>query len=285
VHRGNLPSPPSKRRSRFERTKPNNFWWQDRDEEIIAAVYLHGVLSTKQIADLFFGGSVSAATKRLRKLFDAGWLQRAFRPNGVGAPEALYLVERRQETVHCIADRLGWAEERVRRYWFPTQMLTDHFLEVNAFRVTIEISCRRNGVLLELWEDERFCVDRIRDDGGKVKVFAPDAYFRFFKDGTLWAYFLEWDRGTESVGRIRQKAENYATYWRKGFYTDRYGLRGFRVLWVTKEERMDELMGATEKVEGAPPFWWATRDVVQECKDILTEPIWTVKGERRALLS
>ena len=226
---------------------------------------------------------MSAATKRLRKLFDAGWLQRAFRPNGVGAPEALYLVERRKETVQCIADRLGWTEEKVRRHWFPNQMLTEHYLEVNAFRVAVEISCRKNGVLLELWEDERFCMDRI-DNGGKVKVFAPDAYFRLFKDGTLWAYFLEWDRGTESVGRIRQKAENYATYWRKGFYTERYGLKGFRVLWVTKgRERMDVLMEAM--VESAPPFWWATTDAIRESKDILTEPLWKFRGEMRALLS
>ena len=286
VPQENLPSRLLKKRSRFERSAPRNFWWQERDEEIIVSVYEHGVLSTQQIADLFFRGSVSAATKRLRKLFDAGWLQRAFRPNGVGAPEALYLVERRQETVHCIADRLGWTEEKVRRHWFPNQMLTEHCLEVNAFRVAVEISCRKNDVLLELWEDERFCVDRIREDGGKVKVFAPDAYFRLFKDGTLWAYFLEWDRGTESVGRIRQKAENYATYWRKGFYTERYGLKGFRVLWVTKEkERMEVLRKATEKVEGVSPFWWATRDAVQESEDILTEPLWTVRGERRALLS
>jgi predicted DNA-binding antitoxin AbrB/MazE fold protein len=106
VHRGNLPSPPSKRRSRFERTKPNNFWWQDRDEEIIAAVYLHGVLSTKQIADLFFGGSVSAATKRLRKLFDAGWLQRAFRPNGVGHPKPSTSLKEGEK--RFIASLTGW---------------------------------------------------------------------------------------------------------------------------------------------------------------------------------
>jgi len=286
VPQESLLSLPSRKRSRFERSAPSNFWWQERDEEIIVSIYAHGVLSTQQIADFFFGGSISAATKRLRKLFDAGYLARAFRPKGVGAPEALYLVERRKETVHCIADRLGWTEEKVRRRWFPIQMLTDHFLEVNAFRVAVEKSCRKNNVILELWEDERFCLDRIKEDGGRVKVFAPDAYFRLFKDETLWAYFLEWDRGTESVNRIRVKAENYASYWRSGSYTDRYGLKGFRVLWVTKErERMELLMKATEGIEGAPPFWWATRDAFQESKDILTEAFWTVRHEKRAMLS
>jgi len=228
---------------------------------------------------------VSAATKRLRKLYDAGWLQRAFRPKGVGAPEALHLAERCPETVACLADRLGWTAATVVRRWFPLKMLTDHFLEVTAFRVAVEKSCQRNGVLLELWEDERLCGDRFEWEG-KEKRVAPDAYFRLLKDGTIWAYFLEWDRGTEAVGRVRQKAETYAAYWQGGFYTDRYGLKGVRVLWVTKDEgRKEVLQRATEGVQGAPPFWWATREAIQESLDLLTDPLWTVKGERRALLS
>ncbi len=275
-----------KKRSRFERGEPKPLWWQERDEQIVVAIYEHGVLSTQQIAELFFGGSLSAASKRLRKLYDAQMLQRAFRPKGIGAPEALYLVERTPEAVQRVAEGLGLNEETVRRKWFPMKMLTDHFLEVTAFRVQIEKACQRNDVLLELWEDERECTEKYQSNGQQTKVFAPDAYFRLFRDGKLWAYYLEWDRGTEALGRIRQKAESYAEYWQGGFYTQRYGLKGFRVLWVTTSgERMAMLQETTKDVEGAPPFWWATREQVQGCRDLLTEPIWMVQGTRRDLLS
>ena len=63
------------------RERPRGFRLQPRDVAIVEAVHRHRVLSTEQIAALFFptaGGEVSSACRsRLRHLTRAGFLERA----------------------------------------------------------------------------------------------------------------------------------------------------------------------------------------------------------------
>lgn len=278
------------KRSRFQRVKPRPFWLQERDRKILASVFDHGALSTSQVADLFFNGSVDRASRRLRLLFDGRLLQRAFYPKGLGSPECLYLLEKMNErAVQIVSEEIGMKPGEIRRLSLPFNRLTEHFLEVNEFRVRLEITCQRqSGVLLEIWLSERECQDRyLLSEAKREKVFSPDGYFRLLKEGKLWSYFLEWDRGTEAPERIREKAETYAEYWKGGLYERRYGLKKFRVLFVTtKGERIEKLMEAVGEVSEAPPFWFTTSKEVKECPDILTSQIWRfADSTKRALLS
>lgn len=255
----------------------------------MAALYEYGALTTEQISQLFFNGSISRATKRLRQLYDAQFLQRAFRPKGKGAPEAIHFLERRLEVIEIVSEVLGRELKDVRRFWFSQKQLTEHFLEINAFRVQVELSCRQQGADIEIWLDERKCIDQYQLEGKRKAItFSPDAYFRLLKEGMIWAYFLEWDRGTEELRRIREKGERYKEYWESGLYWERYGLKRFRVLWVVpSEERFRRVFDALSQISNAPPFWLAVRGEIERAgRDVLIEPVWeTIDGYRRALLS
>jgi len=283
---------PLKRRIRknpWERREYVSLWLQERDKRILASLHEYGALTTEQISHLFFNGSISRATKRLRQLYDARFLQRAFRIKGRGAPEAIHFLERRLEVMEIVSEVLGKEVKEVRRFWFSQKQLTEHFLEINAFRVQVELSCREQGVDIEIWLDERKCIDQYRLEGKrKVITFSPDAYFRLLKEGVIWAYFLEWDRGTEELRRIREKGERYKEYWESGLYWERYGLKRFRVIWVVPgEERLRKISEALSPIHGAPPFWLAVREEVEKAgRNVLIEPVWkTLDGNKRALLS
>jgi len=88
-----------------------------------------------------------------------------------------------------------------------------HDLGANAFFVALAIASRAlvNEGLYH-WVGEARCRRLLREDAGPKYAPAPDGWGRYLLGGTEIIFFLEWDRGTESVDRLHRKSANYIRY-------------------------------------------------------------------------
>jgi hypothetical protein len=114
----------------------------------------------------------------------------------------------------------------------------------------------------------------------------PDGFFNLqFSDrpeGKNRAFFfLEADRSTMTRERFVQKLVNYWRWYRVGGHTETLGIKGFRVLTVTKsEERLRSLLSASsqcpELAETSAMFWFASEQrFVEGHGSQILEAIWT----------
>ena len=128
-----------KRRRRYERqANPGRMRLTPRDERVIEAVYHYRILTTSQIARLHFTNAhISVAHTRLRKLFDAGYLDRQASPSsspGVNNNEMIYMLDERGGQ-HLIA-RLGCDEIRWKRAHNSVGYeFIEHLVAINSFRI------------------------------------------------------------------------------------------------------------------------------------------------------
>ena len=81
------------RRPVHKRDKDRTVKLQDRDLEILKALYYYRMLTTTQIYQAFFD-SLKTAQVRMRKLFDAKLAGRIFRPTVFGTEEVIYILTR-----------------------------------------------------------------------------------------------------------------------------------------------------------------------------------------------
>jgi len=84
------------RQSRFQRDpdRYKNLYLGERDAFILIALVQERILSTSQIAALFFGQK-SGAIRRLNQLWNAGYVDRGFAPVSFGMSEAIYSPTRK----------------------------------------------------------------------------------------------------------------------------------------------------------------------------------------------
>ncbi|HKH47663.1 MAG TPA: replication-relaxation family protein, partial [Thermoanaerobaculia bacterium] len=120
----------------------------------------------------------------------------------------------------------------------------------------------------------------------------PDLVFALAQGSAWRLYFLEADRGSESVQEIAMKQKGYHYFqnapdpqnpahrlWQ------RYGpVRDFRVLFVTTStRRVETLRRQLEEVPGFGVMAFATAPEVER-RNVLFEPIWSTKSGVKALL-
>jgi hypothetical protein len=179
----------------------------ERDRAICRLLWTHRVLTTEQIAAVFFDSLVSAQ-HRLVTLYRLGVAERfrALRPVGSeswrytlgSAGAALVATERGEEpprpaTVRAQAARLAAGAR------------TAHTLGVNGFFCSLTAYARRHvGCELAEWWSER----RAGSEWGEL--VRPDAYGEWREDGRAIVFFLEYDTGTETLARVAAKLSGYA---------------------------------------------------------------------------
>lgn len=280
---------------------------QPRDVSIIEAVHRLRVLSTQQIAALFFptsNGTISSAClTRLRLLAQAGWLHRAEQELLRSDGRRPYLYMLTQESVQLLVDELGMEPEEID--WQPSYNdvrwpFLRHQLAINDMYVALFLATAAIGWRLETWVDDRILrkqhTDRvlIAETGEEVPVI-PDAYFVLVgRDaGPRLQFFLEIDRATVSVAATSSRVKSwqhkiraYQAYFDTESIIRRYGTRRIRVLTVTMgPKRVTNLKRATEEVGGKHRYWFAsTEDITVE--SVLTAPIWetaTAEGRRELI--
>lgn len=256
-------------RSRYVRDKtiPSEIALKERDYAIIRLVYSHRFLTLELLWHLLqpdyrsrpiqyalgtdgkkrpkrYGFRQQALSKRLRQLFQAGYLERHYPSDqpmgrGHGAPRTIYGVGLKSATV--FEERLGVPAQEIRRIVERNRVTSPflrHAIEVARFRVTLQLACQASGgsERLLFWEQGEALRDNVEitdhwDQKQTLPVY-PDAFFGLeLPSGKRKHYFLEIDRGTEPISAqgqrtdVRRKLIAYRLYRKSGRFPRRYSYR------------------------------------------------------------
>lgn len=190
----------------------------ERDRQIVRLVARHRVFTTSQLARLFFA-NLTTARHRLTVLWRLRLLDR-FRPlipnqgaAGLHAGSYCYVLDELGGwLVHNEAgndpDTFRWRRRRQGDdiAYARSQQLT-HRLEVNEFFTRLRVRARHDpGVKLARWLSEVQAAEYLARGLG----LRPDGFGIWRQDGREVAFWLEWDRGTEPLDRLRDKLDRYA---------------------------------------------------------------------------
>jgi len=180
-----------------------------RDRELCRLVFEHRVLTSLHCAQLVFASQVTAR-HRLVILTGLRVLDR-FRPTwqlGQGSPPWHYVLGPAGAAVLAAEQaitvaQLGWRRDRALAIAHSPQLA--HQVGVNGFFSTLAAHARRRrDAALAAWWPERRCAERWG------QLVRPDAYGRWQQAGGEVDFFLEYDRGTEDLGRLLAKLDAYA---------------------------------------------------------------------------
>jgi Replication-relaxation len=185
----------------------------DRDRAILHLIGEHRVLTTGQLAAVFFA-SQDRAEHRLRQLTQASVLAR-FRPHtrhGEGSAPYHYVLGPLGAAV-LAADhdldlrRVGYRQDKALALAHNQHL--GHLVGVNSFFTTL-IACGRHRrpqgatrAALVVWWSERRCA------GHWGRLVRPDGYGRWREGDREVDFFLEYDRGTEPLDRLAAKLAGY----------------------------------------------------------------------------
>jgi len=254
----------SQRRSRFKRAPlPNSLTRvQQRDIEILEALYSYRFLTTSQIESLFFN-TKKRAERRLRKLYDAGLVDRIFRPVVVGSAEIIYVLS--GYGVNLLSQETGVDREEINEARLKSQnqksLFLDHFIDINQFRIALTLSCKTSNYAILFWKYENelknvneqgvLISDKVKDPENpsqKIPV-SPDAFFGLETSKGKAYFFVEIDRATMSNTRFKRKMIGYTRYWLDGAYLEKWGYKTFRTLTVTTTNRLPRLLEVTGEIK------------------------------------
>lgn len=281
--RADIARRPRFRRHRFVKVP---FVLQDRDREIIRLVADYRVISSAEIIALL-AGSRQGILRRLQCLFHAGYLDRPSQQRQLGNLKLIYSLGNLGAR---LLNATGGFQLRARRREQNRRvgaLHLEHALMVSRFRATLTTgTLTRGSVRLERWTPESELRDRIvvrQNDRDVVIPVCPDAYFVLRIEELAVSskvhVFLEADRSTMSVERFITKLCGYWHYWRSGAATERYGIRNFLVLTLTRsQQRAENLRRAAERVadRGLRMFLFGSEGEFDS--EHVTDRIWRVPG-------
>lgn len=201
-----------------------------RDWTLLRWLADHGTLTTFQINTGLFG-SLDFAQRRLRKLTDAGVLDR-FRPQRADGGSYPYHYVLTQLGVELVAAQRGEASPRrdaatKRRRHLTSRANLPHLLGVNGFFTALAGYARTHpGARLARWWPASRCRgigafardDDATDDRGRRYVpglfyqprVRPDGHGIWIENDTRVPFFLEHDTGSEPLWRLLDKIDAYA---------------------------------------------------------------------------
>jgi hypothetical protein len=291
---------------------------RERDFDIILMLIRERIMTTSQIASLFFGHK-SRATARLHQLWNAGYLERellppasgdirsrvaVFSPNskGVSAVTKAFNISRKD---------LGWKAKSIK----ITHWTKQHEIEVNQVKIAMILAIAQRfdfwtstkGVkaglkqhqkpnLFKIGEKMSFekgidYYDKVQDPDSRVRhiPIAPDRFMCLSFDDQEVYGFWEIDRGTMNEKRFAKKLQAYREYYFSGEfmrkYSDGQGKKEdypFRVFTTTpNERRRNRLVQVAGHVGSNTMCWFATLD------DYLAEPfgkVWVRAKEYKELM-
>ena len=260
----------------------------ERDKQVVKAVNDFRIMRQDQVQRLFFP-SRNTAQVRLWLLWAHGYLKRAFLPviGGIQNSPILYLVDKRG--VGLLRYEYGYEATSLRWSRGKTSYrFLEHTLGLTEVGISMYLSSDMHGARLTTWLDEKAMkadYDRVQVRNRLVSVL-PDAYFVVELPAGKMHFFLEYDRGDESLKVFKAKLAAYWAYFQSGKCQARYGTSRIRVLTVTEgrqtrsgRSRVTNLKGLTSALPGRQWFWFSTLERVAGA-DFLAEPIWwSGKGE------
>lgn len=181
-----------------------------RDRWIIRMIHEHRVLTAHQITALAFP-SFRSGRMRLRELFQWGVLDR-FQPFvSVGTAPMHYVLAPAGAAVLAAEDgldvkELGYRHDRA--FGVAHSLRLAHTVGVNEWFTALVDHARHadpsERAALDAWWAEARCARHFGD------LIKPDAYGRWSSQGQTVEFFLEYDFGTEVLGKLTSKLTGYA---------------------------------------------------------------------------
>ena len=234
----------------------------ERDIQILDALSSYRLLTTSQLARLFFT-TKKRAERRLRQLYDAELVERIFRPVVRGSAEILYTLDK--EGVNILVQERGTDRAEAHTARTRAQSLKpfflDHFIEVNQFRLSVTLAAPAHNAALIFWKYEHelqnknkkgvLISDRVTDPENpsqKIPV-TPDGFFGLETSRGNTYFFVEIDRGTMDNQRFKRKMRGYARYWADNVFQEKWGYKNFRVLTATTPRRVPNLIKTTSQLK------------------------------------
>lgn len=280
-----------------QHSRPDGIVLQPRDYALLQGLCESRLMTLKHAAALLFEGKIEAAKKRLQKLHVAGFIhQRARRPQD----PAVYTLGRagymrlKQEGMLDPASDTGWL-----KFWKTRQigdLMLRHELAVMDAKVAFVTAFQRRPdlALIEMSvAPDRHAfrvVEAVPDSKGMIRfksvIAKPDGFLHVReregkRPGADHFFFLELDRGTESLSRLLQKARHYSQYYRKGGFAARLGHKReafkaypFRVLMVFKTAARRDNVGGKLLTASAPIKGQAWLTTMDELRASPIGPIW-----------
>lgn len=271
----------------------------ERDTAVVVDVYKYRYLKASQIADLHFP-SQQTANRRLRSLVDQGYISYFTVPN---IEERIYRIT--TAGAKLVAQVLGvapgdllWSKgtSPPKDYYF-----VQHFAAVSDFRIMLTKACEGSEVDLLGFIPEYYgkrhasgrvtkyikdVVFDVRNPREKIS-HTPDAVFALSKGGKPALFFLEIDRGTESLSNPERGVYKMIRFYEglaksgrfKGYGEDFGGaeFKVFRLLIVTtspvRVRNMRETLGALEQGSVFFRFIWLT-DSIKLNSDTFWGSMW-----------
>jgi hypothetical protein len=227
-------------------------------------------LTVHQIAQLAFG-SDSRARARMVRLTRLGVVER-FRPLlplGHGSAPQHYIIGQGGARV-LAAERdipygeLGYRRERVHAWAVSSRL--NHLIGVNGLFSALYAAARHHlAAELSTWWSEQRCIAKW---GGYAR---PDGYGRWREASNDVDFFVEYDTGTEPLGRVAAKLDGYADLARED------GVLTPILIWTTTAKREANLH---RQLRGTPvPVATATPAAIRDHQQGPAGPIWLPAGQ------
>ena len=273
----------------------------DRDIRVVHSIYRYKYLSASQIQRLHFP-SETTRNRRLRRLIEEDYVEPF---EIINIPERIFRIAR--DGARLVASRLGvevddllWTSstKTPKDYYFMR-----HFIRLNDVRIALEMGAKEGPVTLRGFLPEYYGK---KEESGSVHKYVrdatfgiqdpeehiphtPDAVFSLEKDGSPALFFLEVDRGTETLSNpqkgVLKMVRFYLGYLAEGGY-ERYSedfktkepFDSFRALIVTtSEERIENMRSAASSLpkrmrRGLRALWCTTFDGLTA--EAVFSPIW-----------
>jgi len=263
------------RRSVYVRTgEPTPIKLTERDRRIFQLVAELGAATATQIhRELFAQSTLKPCTRRLQKLWLEGYLDRLFAP--ITFAPGLPPYQAIKAPLYCLTKKGKDEVAEIRQMTSPrtpSPLLMAHHHQVNEFRTSLALALKKRfpaGVTLT-WVPEQVLRERnalAREKNPSLattpRLVLADGLASF----TLPAagpqfFFLELDRGTESLWRLVRRAREYVRLHAGDWKRVIHGVPHFRVLFVTTSP--DRLMNLRARIAAVGEcfnmFWFTTFD-------------------------
>jgi len=273
-------------------TATDGFELQDRDLEILRALFESRVMTTFHIALMYFRGSGEAVKKRLQKLKAEGLVGE--RERRVNEPSLLFLTPKAIEMLRKNGKLMDYphiSPSSLAKRTSVSDLTIRHELEVMDVKAALYAGVS-NAAGVSLTEFStwpllyQFEVSHSML-GVPPKTVKPDGFIRIKEkesDDISWehTFFFELDRSKEVQDELITKTRDYLEYYKSGGFAERNGAPRsapekfpFRVLMVVQSaERRNNT--AEVLLRSNPPIYdlaWLT--TFAEIKASPLGPIWT----------
>lgn len=277
-------------RSRFRPDPDGGVRLNERDTELLAALYLHHAMTREQVQELHFG-SVRRCNARLRQLFDHGFVSRYYLPAAPYGAQAVYSIGRNAASTVARRLEVDLADVRM-QIRQRTPLFLEHTLQIVEFYLALRRAAATHGdVEIERWVTEMQCrheyeIRASRSGGWRKEVFNPDGFVRLIRRGTeeYRSYFVEIDLGHTSSRQFLGKLCTHRRYMESGLFADMFGGSEFKTLVVTTSPKRAQNLMELVREQQSDLFWFTTLETVREHGALAS--IWTMPagGPTRGLV-